>query len=126
MNLENCNLHKAITVEPTTLVIDVARKMKESKERNIFVTENGVPVGVISSRDIVVRLVTNGLNPSEIVAEKIMNSPVFYKSSDTSIGEAYLYMMNESIFLLPVCKDNKLIGAVTMQELFKQIAENKK
>ena len=63
------------TVQLSTHVFDVARTMVEQNVGSVVVVRDHEPLGIITERDIIERIVFANRNIREIVAQEIMTAP---------------------------------------------------
>jgi CBS domain-containing protein len=110
--------NKVITVNPNTPVSQTAMLMNINNIGSIIVTDtSGKPIGIITERDIVKRLVAKNLAPSAIKAEKIMSSPVKTISPYAELSEAARIMHRAGIRRLVVVSEDGLLGIVTSRDI---------
>lgn len=104
----------AASVSPSTVVMEAAYRMKISGITLIPVCSRGKFQGVITTDDIVTRLVANGDDPVTTSAILVMNRNYPHISPDADIIEAARIMTNNNIYNLPVVQDGKLFGLVSL------------
>jgi CBS domain-containing protein len=81
------------------------------------------PLGILTDRDLVLRVLALGKNPSETRVRDIMSAGVKTASEDTPIEEAISRMRAGSFRRLPVVdKDGRLIGLVTLDDVIELLA----
>ncbi len=104
--------------EPDTSLQDVARLMLDNDCGAIPVVEDGKPVGIVSDRDIVVRVVAEGRNPTDLTATDIMSSPVETVTEDTSLDDMFDLMEDHQIRrVVVVDQDGKVCGIVAQADI---------
>ena len=87
----------------STTLDQVARMMAQNNCGEIPVIDIAEhPVGVITDRDIVCRVVADGKNPTAYTTEKYMSQPAITVSEDTPIGEVIETMEANQIRRVPV------------------------
>jgi len=104
-------------VRPDTTVKEVVATMNKFNIGSIIVTQADRPVGIITERDILRRLVEQCLAPETLTARQIMTSPVTTINENTTIEEAAKLMAKKRIKRLPVTNNNKLVGIVTFTDI---------
>src|SRR5262249_12714639 len=78
-----------VCCSPTTTLDQVARLMAQNDCGEIpILNENGRVVGVVTDRDIICRVVADGVNPRDFNAAYCMSEPVFTVAVDTPIDAA--------------------------------------
>ena len=104
---------------PETPLRTVAEKMVQCDCGEIPVCDQSrKPIGVVTDRDIVCRLVAKGRNPLDAVARDAMSQPVVCCTPDTSISECARLMEQHQVRRLPVVDANgALCGMVAQGDL---------
>ncbi len=106
----------AACCSPGASLVTVARMMVEKDCGEIPVCdENGKPVGVITDRDIVCRLVAKEKNPLALEAQDCMSSPVVTATPDMSIEDCARLMEQYQVRRLPVIDDHGIFFAMVAQ-----------
>lgn len=105
------------TVRPYSTVRDVVRKMNKFGIGSVVVVEEDRPVGIITERDILLRIVEPFLDPGVIKAKDVMSTKLVTISGDVSVEEAARLMAGRKIKKLPVVEDEKLVGIVTSMDV---------
>jgi CBS domain-containing protein len=104
-------------VRPDTTAQEIVATMNKFDISSITVVQGERPVGIITARDILVRLVEQCLAPSALTAKQIMTSPLVTISESATIEEAARLMAKKKIKTLPVMDNNKLGGIVTFTDI---------
>jgi len=110
-----------VMVNASAKVIDVLNAMLEKKVWSVVVEKEGLPVGVITERDILRRCIAKKLLTDVCTAEEIMSSPLITISPDESIMEAMKLMAMKKVRRLFVVEEGKIIGRVTQTGLMTYI-----
>ncbi len=105
------------TVKAHSGVEEVVRKMNRFDLGSMIVVQGNKPVGIITERDILTKIVQAGLNPSRVTAEQIMSSPLVTIEKDAAVEEAAKTMTKKKVKHLPVVQEGKLIGIVTAADI---------
>uniref|UniRef100_A0ACD5XG07 Uncharacterized protein n=1 Tax=Avena sativa TaxID=4498 RepID=A0ACD5XG07_AVESA len=93
---------KVATVAPTDTVLTASKKMLELKVSSAVVAIEDKPGGILTSRDILMRVIAQNLPPESTTVEKVMTQSPECATVDTPILEA-LHTMHDGKFLhLPV------------------------
>src|SRR5689334_8714773 len=77
--------------------------------------DQGKPVGVVTDRDVVCRLVAKGKNPLDARAEDCMSAPVITAKPEMSVEEAARQMQEYQIRRLPVLDRNGVLCGIVSQ-----------
>jgi CBS domain-containing protein len=104
-------------VRPDTTAQEIVAMMNKFDIGSIIVVQGERPVGIITARDILVRLVEQCLGPGVLTAKQIMTSPLVTISESATIEEAARLMTKKKIKTLPVIDNDKLSGIVTFTDI---------
>src|SRR5512136_1940980 len=77
-----------ITVDSENSVKDSATLMTTRGIGSLIIVKKGKPVGIVTKRDIIKRVVSEGKDPSQTKIREIMSSPLITTSRETSILSA--------------------------------------
>jgi CBS domain-containing protein len=95
-----------------------AKKMIANDLGSIIVTDvQGNPVGIITERDIVDRVVAENRVPRKVKAEAAMSRPVRITTPEADIKEAAESMRDHNIRRLVVMEEGKMIGIVSSKDI---------
>lgn len=108
-------------VRPDSSVKEVVATMNKFNIGSIIVVQSARPVGIITERDILRRIVEPCLAPEILTARQIMSSPVLTIDEATSIDEAAELMAKRKIKKLPVMRKRKLVGVVTLTDIVTKV-----
>lgn len=108
-------------VRPDTLVKEVVATMNKFNIGSIVVVKSDRPVGVITERDILRRIVEPCLAPETLRAREVMTSPVITIGDTASIDEAARIMARKKVKRLLVMDNEKLAGIVTFTDIVTQV-----
>ncbi len=103
--------------EKTELLFDATKKMMEKNVGSIVVVNKGVPVGIVTERDILEKVVAKNIRSREVRLGEIMSSPLISITPSKSVREAAREMVQKGIRRLPVVEEGKLVGIVTDTDL---------
>ena len=107
-----------ITVREDDTIDKVAEIMDKHGVGSVIVaSSNGEPVGVITARDIVRKVVARGLEPSRVKAADVMSSPIIEIGADEDVREAARKMARFDVRRLIVKHKGKMVGIVTSKDL---------
>ena len=99
-------------------VEQAAKKMIANDLGSIIVTDaKGNPVGIITERDIVDRVVAENRVPRSVKAEATMSRPVRITTPEADIKEAAESMRDHNIRRLVVMEGGKMIGIISSKDI---------
>lgn len=104
-----------ITIDEDTLISDSVRIMKDKGLSSIFVTRSGnksarktdFPIGVVTERDILYRVIAENKSPYKTMVKDVMSSPVISIDEQATIGDTIKLMREKNIRRLIVSRQMK-------------------
>ena len=107
-----------LTLDKSTSLQEAAENMKKLNVGCVIVTENNNPIGIITERDFVTKIVAEG-RPLFTEIQEVMSSPLITIDSEETIWEASELMKEKSIHKLPVKENEQIAGIVTTTDIVK-------
>ncbi|MDH5704215.1 MAG: CBS domain-containing protein [Aigarchaeota archaeon] len=101
----------------------VAEKMKKYHVGSVVVVEEGKPLGIITKRDLVDKVLADDLKPSDVPVTKIMSSPLHTVSPDEDISSALRKMTRLKVSRLAVVYKDRLAGMVSVKDILQVTPE---
>lgn len=105
------------TIDRQDSARDAARLMAGNDAGDVIVTDNGTLFGIVTDRDIAVRLVAQDKPASTPVAEIISDSAIETVEPGTLLDDAIEVMRARSVRRLPVVQDGRPVGVVSLGDL---------
>jgi CBS domain-containing protein len=105
-----------LSVNSTVPAYEAAKLMENSKAGAIVVLENQVPVGLVTNRDLTVKIIAHSY-PSDTPLRRIMSTPLIFINPETEISAAAELMISKKIRKLPIIRDDKVIGIVIASDV---------
>ena len=106
-----------ITIEHDKSALDAACLISEKDISFLVIIKEGAPIGVVSERDFVRKLVAKDQKASQIPLSEIMSYKFRWVEPSTEIEDAVQKMLNHNIRRLLVLENEKLIGVITQTDL---------
>ena len=111
-----------ISVDENEDIVQVANKMREQRVGAVIVVNSSEnPVGIVTERDIVTRVVADGVDPNMLVASKVMTSPLKMVEPELELMDAMKMMDRENIRRLGVIYKGELVGIVTDRSIIRLV-----
>ena len=106
------------TVEPSKTVVDAARIMKQEDAGVVPVTENGRLTGMVTDRDIAIRVVAEGKDPKSTTVREVASTDLVTIDPQQDLDEALRLMAKHQVRRLPVVEeDGRLVGIVAQADV---------
>ena len=116
-NIRDAMTARPTTVEPHTTAKEAARIMKTEDVGSLPILENDRLVGVVTDRDLAIRLLAEGKGAETAVSE-IASKDVVTIDPQQSLEEAARLMAEHQLRRLPVCEeDGKLVGILAQADI---------
>jgi CBS domain-containing protein len=107
----------AITCEVGDTAADAAHMMKDHSIGDVIVLDGGQVVGLVTDRDLVVRVIADDLEPQKTRIGDICSRDVVSVSMDDDADHAVELMIQHAIRRIPVVETGTAVGMVTMGDL---------
>ena len=121
MHVDRLARKPAPTVPVGATVREAVEVMAEQNTGALVVLDGSSPAGIVSERDIVLRAVREGLDPSTTPVERIMSAPVETVNCKTEPGKAIEVMAGRRFRHLAVVDDaGKLVGLLSSRDTFQE------
>jgi CBS domain-containing protein len=124
MNIRDIMTPNPRTVSPDDSIESAARIMRDEDTGAVPVVQDGRPVGMLTDRDIVIRVVAEG-GRAQSVGE-VVTGRVISVSPDATTREATDLMSEHQIRRLPVVENERLIGIVSLGDLAVKEAKDRR
>lgn len=112
-----------VTIDIKSDVQKLAKKMLDYDVGSIIITDRKQPVGIITERDIVRKIVSRNLKPDDISMRELMTTPLITINTEEDVTDTMHKMVKMEIRRLPVVENGKLVGIVTDTDLIAISAE---
>ncbi|MFQ5909425.1 MAG: cyclic nucleotide-binding/CBS domain-containing protein [Thermoplasmata archaeon] len=106
-----------VSVGPKETVDLASKLMKDKGIGSLIIVKNGKPVGIITEKDIVAKVVAENAQPSAVKVKEIMSSPVKTIHPHESVENAAKLMAENKIRRLVVSEGDELLGIVTENDV---------
>jgi CBS domain-containing protein len=121
----------AMTANPRTVLLgmtvrEAARMMEAEDVGSIpVVDKDGFLAGVITDRDIVLRVVAAGREPDSTVVDEVATGGVFPAYPEEPLDEALEQMAYHQVRRLPVIENDRVIGILAQADVAQQARAKK-
>ena len=105
-----------ISIDSSMTVKDAATMMDDANVGSIIVTKENIPVGILTERDFVKRVVGKFIALSTPLSE-VMTQPITVVGPDETIWDVAEVMRTKNIHKVPVQDGDKLVGIFTATDL---------
>ncbi|MFV0126182.1 CBS domain-containing protein [Streptomyces sp. HMX112] len=106
-----------VTVAPGTSVVDVARRMRDENIGAVLVTEGDQLKGLVTDRDLVVRVLAEGAEAATSTVEQACSADLVAVSPEDEVDRAVELMREHAVRRLPVVEAGRAVGIVALADL---------
>ena len=116
-------IKNVVTIEAGQNVLQAAVLMGEKRVSSLPIVSKGKLIGIVTEKDMVLRVVARGLNGKKLLVEEIMSYPVAVTSPETQLEEATKLMLSKGVRKLPVVEDGHVVGILSLTDVAKAYPE---
>ena len=111
------------TIDSGSSAVEASMVMSTDKVGYIIVLEKRRPVGMLTERDLVLKVMAEGKSPAKTKVAECMSSPLVMIDPDKSVEEAVETMKKHGFRRLLVVKDNIIYGIFTASDLIEHFED---
>lgn len=124
MSLAN-HCRVVVTATEDEGIVEVARRMRDARVGSVVVVRGAHVVGLLTDRDLVLRVLAEGTRPERVRARDVMTRDPIVVSVHAEPSDAAARMREHGIRRLPIVDDAvHLVGIVTSDDLTYEIARD--
>ena len=109
------------SISPEATVFEGLQVMAEKNIGALLVTRDDKLIGIFSERDYARKVILKGKASKDITIGELMTREVVYITPEDSLDECMALMTAKRIRHLPILKNDKLVGLLTLGDVVKQI-----
>jgi len=121
IRIDEVMIRKAVTIESGESIQNATESMQKNSSSSLIVTKKGKITGILTTRDVVSRVVAKGLDPAKLTVGDVMSSPVIMLRPETALSEALKIMIQRKIKKVPLITGDEekaeLIGLVSFSDV---------
>lgn len=108
---------RLVVLNPDSSVLEAARALEQNRVGAVVVQDRGRVTGIVTDRDLAVRALGRGLDPSVTTIAAVMTpSPSTLTPSDSS-ADAVRLMEERNVRRIPLVEGERVVGMVTLDDL---------
>ncbi|WP_254766682.1 CBS domain-containing protein [Salinilacihabitans rarus] len=124
MPVQNLARSDVVTASIDASIRDLATTMRDERVGSVVVTEAGAPVGIVTDRDLTVRVLATDADPAALDAADVMSPDLHAIGPDDGFYQATEMMRRYGVRRLPVVDDDRnLRGIITADDLNELLAD---
>jgi CBS domain-containing protein len=110
-------------VRPDDTVVDAARMMRDENVGSLPVVDSDRLIGMVTDRDVSVRVVAEGRDPSEVSVQEIASRNPVTAEATSDLNEALQLMARHQVRRLPVTDEGRLVGIIAQADVAGEIGD---
>lgn len=123
MSIQELLKRPVLTLPPTATCTDAARLMREANVGSVVVAEGREPLGVITDRDLALRVIAEARDPEALRLKDVMTPHPIFLSVRRSLDDAISAMRDLGVRRLPIVDEHgHLEGIVSMDDILALLA----
>jgi signal-transduction protein with cAMP-binding, CBS, and nucleotidyltransferase domain len=119
--IKDLKIKKGFTIADNATIKNAVDVIDKKNSSILIVVNNKKPVGIITERDIVKKIVLNCGNPEKIRVYQIMSKCESFGNPEMELSEAAKIMLFKKIDYLPIMCNGELVGIIYLSDVIQDI-----
>lgn len=111
------------SINPEASVLDAVKEMNRRQVGSMLILDEGKIVGIFTERDVLRRVVVEGLAPAATPVSEVMTKEVDTFPPDLSVDEAMAHMTAKRHRHIPVVEDDRILGMVSIGDVTRWLSK---
>ena len=103
----------------------VSALMRDETVGSVVIVDDGAPVGIVTDRDVAVRVVAEGKNPEDVTAGDVMTADPVTVDVDAGLMDLTSTMAEHSVRRVPVVDGGELYGIITLDDVDQLLSDER-
>jgi len=117
MDVKEVMVKDVISIHADATVKEAVELMNKNEIGCLIVAKKEEAVGIVTERDVLKRVVSESRDPEVTKVSEIMSKPLIVGGPDMYVEDAAKLMFKRNIKKLPVMKNGRLVGLVTLSDI---------
>lgn len=122
LDLKGYEIH---SIHPDAKVYEALEIMSSREIGALMVLESNIIRGIFSERDYARKVVLFGKSSKNVAVKEIMSTKIYYVTLEHSVNDCMALMIKRKIRHLPVIKEDKLIGVISIGDVVNAVISDK-
>jgi len=109
--------NSVVTIDCNATVFDACKEYHDHRVGSLIVTDKDAPVGILTERDIIERIILADKDPQETKVSEIMSRDLKTVHAFAPVEQAANIMREHKIKKLPVLLNDKIVGIITVTDI---------
>ena len=125
MNIRSLMKRRVETLPPRASATEAARVMRDARVGSVIVAVEERPVGVVTDRDLVLRVLAPGLDPARVALAEVMSPRPVFVAETAEVSYVLELMRDLAVRRVPVVDASQtLVGVVSLDDLILSLASD--
>jgi len=117
LKVEDVMVREVVTISENASVKDAAGIMNKFEIGSIIAVRRGKAIGIVTERDLLKRVIAEGMDAKKARVKDIMSSPLVVIAPGAELEEALRLMFEKKIKKLVVVDQKRLVGLVSLTDM---------
>lgn len=117
MAVKDIAREEVVSVTPDTPVKEVVRAMRTENVGSVVVLDDGIPLGIVTDRDLVMEVLGADGDPAATTAREVMSGELVTVDADEGLYALTRTMAEKGVRRVPVVEDGTLVGIVSVDDV---------
>ncbi len=117
LHVREVMVQEIIKIRADATVKEAVEMMNKHEIGCLIAIKNGKPVGIMTERDILKRVIPESKNPEKAQVSEVMSTPLIAGDPDMYVEDAARLMFKKNIKKLPIMEKGKLVGLLTISDI---------
>ena len=109
---------RMVVLTPRASALEAARAIENNRIGAVVIQDKGEVVGIVTDRDLTIRVVGQGRDSKTTLLSEVMSTPVTTLSPSDAQSDAIQLMQERNIRRIPLVDRGRIVGIVTLDDLF--------
>jgi CBS domain-containing protein len=119
IHMRDLMVTKVITTKKDSTVEEAVKLMNKHEIGCLIVTENDRPIGILTERDLLKRILARSKDLKRMMVDEVMSTPLISVEPNVQVGDASRLMFQKNIKKMPIVKEGELLGLVTLTDILR-------
>ncbi len=106
-----------VTIVPGATILEACRVMADRRVGSLIVSEGDTVLGIITEKDVVIRVVAGEKDPTTTLVREMMTEKVICVKPDRPLDEVEAIMRQERVRHVPVVEEKALLGIISIGDV---------
>lgn len=124
MSIESLLRRPVCTLPPDAPCREAAQLLRDEGVGCVVVSEDARPLGIVTDRDLVVRVMAAGLDPGKVLLREVMSGEPVFLARERSVEQVFATMREQRVRRIPVVDaEGQLEGVLALDDLLLLLAD---